>query len=602
MTEGMHTSEDNHYHDGLPQNTDDAEIAQADLDFDDDSRYDFTQAMPVVQAPIGRRATTKRRLKKARTVTVAVISAALLIVATLGATIVPWRGADVQGSAVFAAQVSRTQQQSYCPQRMALADTASYGDSAFQVSEGNITSQALVAAAGSVESAALVNLAGTQSTPLQSASQHADSQQTASQQTQGNGSLSVASASMNSNSLVASAKLAESSDGTGMFGSVASWATQGDLSGLSATQCVAAATQQRFVVPSTQTGWTQQLVIANPGSTAAAVSLTAWGTSQQGALSLATAATVTVQAQSETTVNLSAAANAQRGLVVDVDSHTVPVAAVVRSVSMDGLNPNGSDYVTASAAASTTQVMPTVASLGTVTVALFSMDDAMVDVSWLTKSGRTQAQQVKVYSQQVTLVDLGAVPDGAYALEATSDSAITAQAIGTRDGGKQSDFAISGSQESARVFGIALPGNLTATLVLSNSSDADITTALTGYDASGKKVGTTTMKVTAGGAAVLDPAKLGTGAAMIIVSDSDAASSAEQTAGAADTTGTADKAGTTDATEAADEAETGLHVAASISQSDVSAASLQGIAVIEGTSLDAATSLVTASRDQRIIS
>lgn len=592
MTEGMHASEDNHYHDGLPQNTDGAETAQADLDFDDDSRYDFTQAMPVVQAPIGRRATTKRRLKKARTVTVAVISAALLIVATLGATIVPWRGADVQGSAVFAAQVSRTQQQSYCPQRMALADTASYGDSAFQVSEGNITSQALVAAAGSIESAALVNLAGTQSTPLQSASQQA----------QDDGSLSVASASMNSNSLVASAKLADSSDGTGMFGSVASWATQGDLSGLSATQCVAAATQQRFVVPSTQTGWTQQLVIANPGSTAAAVSLTAWGTSQQGALSLATAATVTVQAQSETTVNLSAAANAQRGLVVDVDSHTVPVAAVVRSVSMDGLNPNGSDYVTASAAASTTQVMPTVASLGTVTVALFSMDDAMVDVSWLTKSGRTQAQQVKVYSQQVTLVDLGAVPDGAYALEATSDSAITAQAIGTRDGGKQSDFAISGSQESARVFGVALPGNLTATLVLSNSSDADITTALTGYDASGKKVGATTMKVAAGSAAVLDPAKLGTGAAMVIVSDSDAASSDGQAAGTADTTGTADEAGTTDATEATGKAETGLHVAASVSQSDVSAASLQGIAVIEGASLDAATSLVTASRDQRIIS
>lgn len=101
---------------------------------------------------------------------------------------------------------------------------------------------------------------------------------------------------------------------------------------------------------------------------------------------------------------------------------------------------------------------------------------------------------------------------------------------------------------------------------------------------------------------MLDPAKLGTGAAMIIVSDSDAASSAEQTAGAADTTGTADEAGTTDATEATDKAETGLHVAASVSQPDVSAASLQGIAVIEGASLDAATSLVTASRDQRIIS
>ena len=89
---------------------------------------------------------------------------------------------------------------------------------------------------------------------------------------------------------------------------------------------------------------------------------------------------------------------------------------------------------------------------------------------------------------------------------------------------------------------------------------------------------------------MLDPAKLGTGAAIVVVSDSDAASAAGQAAGTADTTGTAD------------EAETGLHVAASVSQSDVSAASLQGIAVIEGASLDAATSLVTASRDQRIIS
>lgn len=567
MTDGMHASGDNRYHDGLGQSAATGETTQ-DLDFGDDSQFDFTQDLPVIEPAAERRVATKRRLRKARTATAAVISAALLLVASLGMAIAPWKGADTHGSAVYAAQVSRTQQRSYCPQRMALADTASYGDSAFQVSEGNVTSQGLVAAAGSVESAALGDVAGTRSTPLQSTA---------------DGSLQVASASLDSNSLIASAKLADSADGTGMFGSVASWATQGDLEGLSATQCVATATQQRLVVPSTQTGWTQQLVVANPGTTAVAVDLTVWGTSQQGALSLATDATVAVPAQGETTVNLSAAANAQRGLVVDLDSHAVPVAAIVRSVSMDGLNPNGSDYVTASAPASTVQVVPTVASLGDVTLTLFSMDDTTVDVSWLTKDGSKQAQQVKVYSQQVTLADLGSVPDGAYALEATSDSEITAQAMGVRDGGQQSDFAVSGSQESARVFGVALPGSLTATLVLSNASDGDVAASLTAYDASGKQVGASKMSVKAGGAAAVDPSKLGGGAVMVVVSE---ASEAEGSPSTGEDSGGAAR---------------GLHVAASVSQPDVSAASLQGIAVIEGTSLDAATSLVTASRDQRII-
>lgn len=591
MSDGMHASQDNQYHDGIaPQAAEPRDAAgtagtagtagndmtnpgmpgapeQPIVDFDDDSQFDFTQAMPAIQAPPERSATTKRRLRTARTATAAIVSAGLLVAATLCATIAPWRSTGDGTSTVYAAQVSRTQQQAYCPQRMALADTASYGDSAFQVSEGNIASQGLVAATGSVTGASLANLAGKQTAQLQTAD---------------SSSLSVASASMNDASQLANATFADSADGTGMFGAVASWATQGDLEGLSATQCVVTATQQRFVVPPTQTGWTEQLVIANPGTTSAAVDLTAWGTSQQGSLSLATDATVTVQAGSETVVNLSAAANAQRGLVVDLDSHTIPVAAVVRSVSMDGLNPNGSDYVTASAAASTTQIVPTVASLGDATLTLFSMDDADVTVSWLTKDGTKTAQQVKVYSQQVILTDLGSVPDGAYALEATSSSPITAQVRGTRDGGSQSDFAISGSQDAARVFGVALPGSLSTTLVLSNPSDVKLTAAITTYDASGKKVGAATMSLAAGASTVVDPSKIGSGAAMAIVQD------------------TTDTQGTTDGDAAA--SEPALHVAASISQTDVSAASLQGIAVIEGTSLDAATSLVTATRDQRIVS
>ena len=86
-------------------------------------------------------------------VSVSVVSAVVLI--ALMAVFVcyrPWTGLvdDAGGSAAGAYDVSTERIEQYCPGRMALMDSDSYGDSEFQASSGNITSSARYAALGSV--------------------------------------------------------------------------------------------------------------------------------------------------------------------------------------------------------------------------------------------------------------------------------------------------------------------------------------------------------------------------------------------------------------------------------------------------------------------
>ena len=45
-----------------------------------------------------------------------------------------------------------------------------------------------------------------------------------------------------------------------------SWATDGDLKGVSAASCVVPALKQAFLLSGTKTGLTQQLVVANPSA------------------------------------------------------------------------------------------------------------------------------------------------------------------------------------------------------------------------------------------------------------------------------------------------------------------------------------------------
>lgn len=231
--------------------------------------------------------------------------------------------------------VSPRQLETYCPARMTIADTDAYGDSEYQASNGNIMSSARYASFGSVFRSS-VGLLGadeaTSSLVLNKDDAGSDDD------------IFMASGTVDDGAQLQNTRLLSASDGTGAASSVMSWATEGDLKGVSAASCVAPALKQSLMVSGTKTGMTQQLVVANPSAKATSVNIKVWGSDKSGALALSTGSTLTVGAGKESVLNLAAAASGQDALYVTVSSVDTPVAAVVRTIAMDGLVAKGSDY------------------------------------------------------------------------------------------------------------------------------------------------------------------------------------------------------------------------------------------------------------------
>lgn len=75
----------------------------------------------------------------------------------------------------------------------------------------------------------------------------------------------MASGNVDDGSRLQDTRLLTASNGTGAV-SVMSWATDGDLKGVSAASCVVPALKQAFLLSGTKTGLTQQLVVANPSA------------------------------------------------------------------------------------------------------------------------------------------------------------------------------------------------------------------------------------------------------------------------------------------------------------------------------------------------
>lgn len=147
----------------------------------------------------------------------------------------------------------------------------------------------------------------------------------------------MASGNVDDGSRLQDTRLLTASNGTGAVSSVMSWATDGDLKGVSAASCVVPALKQAFLLSGTKTGLTQQLVVANPSAKDTSVTIRIWGSDKSGALALSTGSTLTVASGKETVLNLSAAASGQDALYATVTGTDTPVAAIVHTVSMDGL-------------------------------------------------------------------------------------------------------------------------------------------------------------------------------------------------------------------------------------------------------------------------
>ena len=402
--------------------------------------------------------------------------------------------------------VSQTQYGLLCPQQMTLADDENFGDSEYQATAGNIASSALYAAFGSVYGADVYDY------PVADDAQPGELSDS---DLLDSANVKTLAGDVTKSAQYIDAKLLEAKSGTGVIGSMASWATSGDLKGMSAASCVPTALSDTFLLPATQTGVTEQLVVSNPSQKSTSLDVTVYGTKHAGKMSLSTSSTLTVSAGGQATLDIAAAAPGQQGVYVTVSSKETPISSVVKVIRMQGLKPQGSDVVLPLQAAALTQAMPGVVKGDAVTALVFARRSTTVTLSWVTDEGRVEAKTVTVPGNRVTAVDLGNAPDGTLGLFADATSEINIQATVSHSGSGQADFAFVPGESGQQASGLVIPSSTSASLQLVNLSDNDQTVTVRGFDASGKATGSKKIQVDATTGVSVDPEDIGAGTQML---------------------------------------------------------------------------------------
>lgn len=399
--------------------------------------------------------------------------------------------------------VSPTQLESYCPAPMGLADTGQYGDSAFQATTGNLSTQARYASFDSVYSAT-VSAFGKDST--------ADSLTLKDGDLTDDDAVKAGSQSIDSGSRFIDTRMLQAVDGTGTVGAIASWADDGDLKGVSASSCETTSLTHSFLLSGTATGTTQQLIIANPSTKPTTVTIAVWGSKKAGELTMSTQSSLAVPASGESSLDLSAAAADQDGLYVTVSSKETPIAAVVRTVSMDGLTSKGSDFALPLYDASNASVVTPITKGDAVKAYLFAASDTGATLSWITEHGLVQAKDVSVKANKVEVADLGEAPDDALGVMSTAEDDVSFSVKATRSGdADQADFTLINASATASFSGLAIPDDVDASVSLANSSNQTADVTLHAYDAQGKSVATKQVELAANAAKTISAKDLSDG-------------------------------------------------------------------------------------------
>lgn len=456
-----------------------------------------------------------RRAANVRRTVVIVLTT--LLIAALVAALALLKPADglVDKPAVSGASmvqhVSQTEYGLYCPRQMALADDTNFGDSEYQATAGNIASSALAAAFGSVYSATAYDY------PIADA-QNDQARQFSNSDMLDSANVKTLAGDVANNAQYIDAKLLEAKSGTGVAGAVATWATTGDLRGASAASCVTTALSNSFLLPATDTGVTEQLVVANPSQKATSLDIAVYGTKHSGKLSLSTRSTLTVPAGGQATWDVAAAAPGQDGVYVTVSSKETPVAATVNVVRADGLKPQGSDIVTPLGDFSDNLAMPGIHANDKLTALVYAQRTATVTVSWITTDGKIEAKTVSVPAKRVSAIDLGQAPAGTVALIANASAPISVQSTITLGSSRQADVAFIPGRVRQRHTAVAIPASMTAQLDIVNTSDTPVTVTMRGYDASGKPTGVKRADIAPTAAASVRPKDIGDNTRLVTMS------------------------------------------------------------------------------------
>ena len=334
------------------------------------------------------------------------------------------------------------------------------------------------------------------------------------------------------------------------FGASVARADSGDSRGLMAASCLPSSSTTWLAGGRTEIGSSALLVLRNPGSTAASVTITAWGPT--GGLAVG-GGTILVPAQSESVQVLEALVPQVDRLVLRVDSVGGQVSAVIQTSALNGLTPAGTDLVVPTLAPMTDQVIPgvvlTTSTLedpdpSAVRLLNAGTEPATVHLSLLGPDSvvdLTDEVGVVVEAGAVSDVSLAGAPPGNYALHVLSDQPVVAGAELVRVGLPApedpdvpvADRAWLPAVEPAHSSAIALPGlgSLVdgAALVLANPGDAVAQVQLSAIGSDGAMLEVAEVSVPAGLSLSLDVTQIeqaGAELTALVVSSSEPVSSA----------------------------------------------------------------------------
>ncbi|MCI1219846.1 MAG: DUF5719 family protein [Bifidobacterium sp.] len=439
---------------------------------------------------------------------------------------------------------------------MSLPDSESYGDSEYQASQGNIASSARYAAFGAILQAQVSSLDGDAANEKDLVDSDREDQ----------ADVMVAAGNADHGAQLLNERLTHAQSGTGSAGAVASWATSGDLKGLSATACVQTGLSHSFLLPATRTGTTQQLIVANPSAKDTSLQIDVRGTGQRGALTLSTGRTLNVAAHKQATLDLSAAAPGQDGLFVTVASKETPVAAIVRMVSMDGLTPKGSDFAMP-VGMSAANALDGLEAGDSITLFAYSRKAQQLKLQWLGPQGSADAGSWKLEGDKVTVIKPKDSPKDALSLVASCAGAPCAvQAMASDTAGGSADFAFLSAAPSVSSSTLVMPDKVQGQIILSNPDRLPHTATLLAYDRDGRQLESRKIDLRAHTALSLRANALGGDARLLVLSGAHR-----------------------------------LHWGLRLSQDDVSGAGLAGIATLTPQPLEPQRAQVRAIRDPRIV-
>lgn len=227
-------------------------------------------------------------------------------------------------------------------------------------------------------------------------------------------------------------------------GATSSVVTDGDLRGLAAGSCARPASDVWLVGGSTALESTADLVVVNPGSTAADVTIEVWGPS--GPVDLAGGGSLLVAPGAQQVVVLPGVAAEQRRLTVHVSAAGAQVSAYLQDALLDGFTPQGVDLVTAGAGPAARQVIAGLVlpgaevddpDAGSVRLLAPGETPATVSVRLLGPDGDVAlpgAEAIDLEPGEVTDVSLGGLDAGSYTAVVESTEPVVAGAMIARTG------------------------------------------------------------------------------------------------------------------------------------------------------------------------